>query len=161
MPVEDWALVACVVIAGLWSGLLAMLTTILHPILRGMDGAGFTRFLDAFLPVARKSAFNYAMVIGLVAAPTTALIALGSDGVGEPVFILTAVGLALAIAGPLIVSNRLAAPNYDTILAWDPDHLPADWEQTKQRYFALNWIRAVATWAALALFVAALVDRLQ
>jgi hypothetical protein len=52
MPVEDWALVACVVIAGLWSGLLAMLTTILHPILKGMDAAGFTRFLDAFLPIA-------------------------------------------------------------------------------------------------------------
>jgi hypothetical protein len=50
--------VAFVVIGGLWSGLLAMLTTILHPTLRGMDAAGFARFPDAFLPIARKSAFN-------------------------------------------------------------------------------------------------------
>ena len=160
MPIEDWALLACVVIAGLWSGLLAMLTTILHPMLKALDGAGFTRFLDAFLPLARKSAFNYAMVLGLVAAPTIALIALGSDGAGETVFVLTAIGLALAIAGPLLVSNRLAAPNYDEILSWDPENLPDDWEQARQRYFALNWIRAVATWAALALFTVALAERL-
>jgi len=160
MPVEDWALLACVVIAGLWSGLLAMLTTILHPILKGMDGAGFTRFLDAFLPVARRSAFNYAMVIGLVAAPTTALIAMGGDGVGETVFILTALGLALNVAGPLLVSSRLAAPNYDVILSWDPEALPEGWEAAKARYFRLNWIRAGATWAALALFVAALAERM-
>ena len=76
MPVEDWALLACVVIAGLWSGLLAMLTTILHPMLRGLDGAGFTRFLDAFLPLARKSVFNYAMVLGLRRDPLL--------GPGEP-----------------------------------------------------------------------------
>jgi hypothetical protein len=160
MPVEDWALVACVVIAGLWSGLLAMLTTIIHPMLKGMDGGGFTRFLDAFLPLARKSAFNYAMVLGLVAAPVTALIALGSDNAGEAVFVLTAIGLVLTIAGPLLVSNRLASPNYDEILSWDPENVPDDWEQAKQRYFTLNWIRAGATWAALALFVAALAERL-
>jgi hypothetical protein len=149
-----------VVIAALWSGLLAMLTTILHPMLKGMDGAGFTRFLDAFLPLARKSAFNYAMVFGLVAAPTTALIALAGDGAGETVFVLTAIGLVLTITGPLLVSNRLAEPNYNEILSWDSENLPEGWERAKQRYFALNWIRAACTWAALALFVAALAERL-
>ena len=33
MSVEAWALVASVVFAGLWSGLLLMLTTVLHPLL--------------------------------------------------------------------------------------------------------------------------------
>ncbi len=158
MAVEDWALVACVVFAGLWSGLLAMLTTILHPILKGMDGAGFRRFLGAFLPVARRAPFNYAIVIGLVAAPTTALIAMGDPG--DTVFVLTSIGLALTVIGPLAISSRMAEPNYDVILSWDPEAVPADWEETKRRYFALNWIRAAATWAALAVFVAALAERL-
>jgi hypothetical protein len=160
MPVEDWALLASVVFAGLWSGLLAMLTTILHPILERMDGPGFAGFLDSFLPIARRAPFNYVMVFGLVAAPATALIAMGADRAGETVFVLTAAGLALTVIGPLLISRLKSEPNYDVILSWDPQAVPADWEDTKRRYFALNWIRAVATWAALALFVAALAERL-
>ncbi len=160
MPIEDWALLASVVFAGLWSGLLAMLTTVLHPMLKRMNGEGFASFLGAFLPVARRAPFNYAMVVGLVAAPTTALIAMGGEQAGETVFVLTAIGLALTVAGPLLVSNRLSEPNYDVILSWDPQAVPEGWEATKARYFKLNWIRAGATWAALALFVAALAERL-
>ena len=159
MPLEDWALIACVVFAGLWSGLLAMLTTILHPILKGMDGAGFTRFLGSFLPIARRAPFNYVMVLGLVAAPTTALIA-SNDQTGDTVFVLTAVGLGLTIIGPLLISRLFSEPNYDVILSWNPEDVPQGWESTKQRYFALNWIRAVITWAALGVFVAALAERL-
>ena len=58
--------------------------------------------------------------------------------------------------GPLLVSNRLAEPNYDVMLAWKRDAIPPAWKATRRRYFALNWIRAVATWAAFALFLAAL-----
>ena len=100
------------------------------------------------------------MVIALVAAPTTALIAMGGEQAGETVFVLTAIGLAFTVVGPLLVSNRLASPNYDVILSWDPEAVPADWEVAKARYFKLNWIRAGATWVALALFVAALAERL-
>ena len=32
-----------------------------------------------------------------------------------------------------------------------------DWEATRKRYFALNWIRAAATWTAFTVFPAALV----
>jgi hypothetical protein len=156
MTGEEWALAACVVFSGLWSGLLAMLTLILHPMLAAMDGRDFAGFLRAFLPVARRSWFNYACVIGMLLAPIVALIALGDDP-GSASFVLTAIGLVLTIAGPLLVSNRLAEPNYDVMLAWDPDAMPADWEATRRRYFALDWIRAAATWTAFALFLAALV----
>ena len=57
------------------------------------------------------------MVIGLVAAPTTALIAMRrrrGDG-----FVLTAIGLALT-SRPAAGLDRLAEPNYDVILSWDP-----------------------------------------
>jgi hypothetical protein len=153
---EEWALVASVVLSGLWSGLLAMLTLILHPMLASMDGRDFARFLRAFLPTARRAPINYIAVIGMVVAPAVALVAL--DEVGDAPFVLTAVGLALTIAGPLLVSNRLAEPNYDVMLAWEPDAVPAGWKATRRRYFALDWIRAVATWLAFALFLAALVE---
>jgi hypothetical protein len=156
MTGEKWALAACVVFSGLWSGLLAMLTLIIHPMLEAMDGRDFARFLRAFLPVARRAWFNYVCVIGLLLAPIAALIALGDD-LGSAPFVLTAIGLVLTIAGPLLVSNRLAEPNYDVMLAWDPDAVPTDWEATRRRYFALDWIRAAATWTAFALFLAALV----
>jgi hypothetical protein len=59
------------------------------------------------------------------------------------------------------VSNRLAEPNYDVILGWDPDKLPADWEAVQKKYFTLNWIRFTATWIAVGIFMAALVELLQ
>ena len=105
--------------------------------------------------MARHAPFNYVAVAGMVVAPVIALVALGASG--APPFVLTAIGLALTVGGPLLVSNRLSEPNYDVMLAWDPEALPADWEATRRRYFAFNWIRALATWAAFGLFLAALV----
>jgi hypothetical protein len=142
MTWEKWTLAACVVFSGLWSGLLAMLALVMHPMLAAMDGRDFARFLRAFLPEARRSWFNYVCVFGLLFAPVAALIALGDDPGSAP-FVLTAIGLVLTIAGPLLVSNRLAEPNYDVMLAWDPDALPADWEATRQRYFALFLVALV------------------
>jgi hypothetical protein len=51
MTFEEWALAACVVYSGLSSGLLAMLTLVMHPMLMAMTGRDFARFLRAFLPV--------------------------------------------------------------------------------------------------------------
>ena len=109
-----------VVCAGLWSGLLLTLTTILHPIYAAEDGRGFALALRDFLPVARRSPTNYVLVIG-----------------------------------PLLTSRLLSEPTYDVILGWDPDAVPADWLAVRRRYFALNWVRAVFTWVAFALFLAA------
>jgi hypothetical protein len=133
-----------------------MLVLVMHPMLKAMDGQDFARFLRSFLPTARRSWFNYLCVAGLIVAPVVALVALGGDPGGAP-FVLTAVGLAFTIAGPLLVSNRLAEPNYDVMLAWEPEAMPADWEAGRRRYFALNWIRFLAVLAAFGLFLAALV----
>ena len=155
MSGEEWALVASVVFSGLWSGLLAMLTQVLHPMMAAMDGPGFRRYLGEFLPVARKAPANYILVLGMVFAPAVALFLLDS---GEAAFALTAIGLALTVIGPLLVSNRLAEPNYDLMLSWNPDRMPEDWESVRRKYFRLDWIRSACTWAAFALFLAALLD---
>jgi len=156
MPVEEWALIASVVFSGVWSGLLAMLTTILHPMLARMDGPSFERFLRQFLPIARTAPINSVAILGMVFAPAVALIAMLDDP-GQAPFVLAAIGLALTIAGPLLVSRFRSEPNYDEMLSWDPEAMPSTWEAGRERYFGLNWIRAAATWAAFGLFLAALV----
>jgi hypothetical protein len=153
---EEWALAASVVFSGLWSGLLAMLTLVMHPMLAAMDGGEFERFLRAFLPVARKAWFNYVCAIGMAIAPIVALVILGDDP-GSPSFVLTAIALAAVVVGVYVVSNVWKEPHYDVMLAWDPDAMPADWEAGRQRYLTLNWVQAAATWTAFALFLAALV----
>jgi hypothetical protein len=158
VSVEEWALIASVVFTGLFSGLYAMLNLIFHRVMGAMDGPEFSDFLHRFLPVARKSPFNYIVVIGMIVAPAVALIA--TDDAGSTPFVLTAIGLALTLGGNAAVSNRIAEPNYDRMLAWDPAHMPDDWETVRSFYFRLNWIRAFSTWTAFGLFLAALVDLL-
>lgn len=101
MTGDGWALAASVVFAALWSGLLAMLTFVMHPILGAMNGRELARFLRAFLPTARRAPFNYVEVIGMVVAPIVALVALVDDP-GGGAFVLTAIGLTFTIAGPLL-----------------------------------------------------------
>lgn len=60
-----------VVCAGLWSGLLLTLTTILHPMYAALDGRGFASALGRFLPIARRSSTNYVLVGGLVVGPAS------------------------------------------------------------------------------------------
>ena len=156
MQVEEWALVAAVVFSGLWSGLYCMLCLVMHPMLRPMTGRDFALFVRAFIPTARKAPFNYGCVIAIVVAPLVALFAF--DDAGGTAFWLTAVGFAIALIGAFGVSNRVAEPNYDVMLAWDPDDLPDTWEAIRGKYFAINWVRAVSTWTAFGLFLAALLE---
>src|SRR5690349_3204895 len=127
MTVERWALAAAVLFAGPWSGLLAMLTTILHPMLAAMDGREFRGFLGAFLRFARKAWFNYVCSIGMGVAPIVALVALWDDR-GGAAFVLTAIGLALVLLGVYVVANVWKEPHYDVMLSWDPEAMPADWQ---------------------------------
>lgn len=156
MTIEQLALTASVVCAGLWSGLLGMLTLVMHPMLAAMNGAEFERFLRAFLPVARKAWFNYACATGMAVAPIVALISLRNEPISIP-FVLTAIGLAIVIVGVYVVSNVWKEPLYDVMLAWEPEAMPADWENGRRRYFAINWIQAAATWTVFGLFLAALI----
>ena len=82
------------------------------------------------------------------------------DDAGSTPFVLTAIGLALTLGGNAAVSNRIAEPNYDRMLAWDPNRMPDDWQGDRRFYFKLNWIRAASTWTAFGLFLAALVVEL-
>lgn len=144
-----------VVASGLWSGLLLTVTTILHPLYTARDACGFTADMRRFLPIARRSPTNYVLVVALLLAPVVALVGLALEGAFGAVFVLTAVGLAATVAGPLLVSDRLAEPNYAVILGWDPNQPPDDWRTARGRWLRHNWTRGALTWTAFALFLAA------
>ena len=157
MTGEEWVLAAAVFFSALAVGLLGMLSAIMRPMLAAMDGRDFRNFMGAFLRFARNPGwwFNYAWSLGMTIAPIIALVLLWDDP-GSTAFVLTAIGLGIVIVGVLVVSNAWKTPTYNMILAWEPDDLPADWDAGRQRYFTINWIQLATTWAAFALFLAAL-----
>jgi len=111
---------------------MAMLTLVMHPMLKTMTGRDFALFLRAFLPTARKSWFNFLCVAEFDRGADRRPRRPRRSPSGTP-FVLTAIGLALTVAGPLLVSSRLAEPNYDVILAWNPEALPPEWEAIRRR----------------------------
>ena len=162
MTAEEWALAATCFFAGLGAGLLGMLCTILRPWLAAMDGRGFRNFMGEFLWYAADlpgfalgKVYNYAWSAGTTIASIVALVLLWDDP-GSTSFVLTAIGLGIAIVGLWIVSNAWKTPTYKAILAWDPEAMPADWEAVRHRYFTINAIQLVTTWVAFALFLVAL-----
>ena len=155
---EQWTLAAICFCSGLASGLLGMLCTIMRPMLKAMDGRDFRNFMAAFLRYADNGlgkVFNYLWSLGMFLGPIVALVLLWDDP-GSVSFVLTAIGLAIVVVGVIIVSNVWKTPHYKVMLAWDPDAMPADWEAGRQRYFNINWIQMVTTWAAFTLFLVAL-----
>ena len=128
----DIGLGLSVIATGLWSGLLLTVTTILHPMFATRGPAGFLEDMRRFLPIARRSPTNYVLVSGLLLAPVVALAGMWREPTEAP-FVLTAVGLAAVVAGPFLTSRHLAEPNYQVILGWDPESVPADWPRAGGR----------------------------
>jgi hypothetical protein len=160
MAAEEWVLAAIVFCSGLASGLLGMLSTIMRPMLAAMDGRAFRNFMEAFLLFADRSwgrVFNYAWSLGMFLGPIVALVLLWDDP-GSTSFVLTAIGLGIVFVGVIIVSNVWKTPHYKVMLSWDPEAMPPDWDAGRRRYFAINWVQLVTTWAAFALFLVALVS---
>ena len=156
MTREESALAAAVVFAGLWSGLLGMLTLGDHASDARRDGRPRLRALPAGLPPCwqegvvqlrlRDRGWPSRRIVGLVAL---------WDDRSSAAFILCAIGLALVVIGVYVVSNVWKEPHYDVMLAWDADAMPPEWEAGRQRYFTLNWIQAAATWPAFGVFLLA------
>lgn len=160
MTGAEWALAASAFFAGLASGLLGMLSTIMRPLLAAMNGRDFRNFMEAFLRYADHGwgkVFNYAWSLGMGVGPIIALVLLGDDP-GSSSFVLTAIGLGVTIVGIYIVSNVWKEPLYKVILAWDHEAMPAGWATVRRRYFTINWIQFATTWGALGLFLVALIS---
>lgn len=143
-----------IVAAGLWSGLLLTITTILHPMFSSRDSSGLRSDLGRFLPIARRSPTNYVLVVALVVAPIAALVALWDSTIDASIALM-GMGAVLTLTGAFGLSRFVAEPNYDVLLDEDPEQSPRRWGKARERYFLLNWVRAACTWAALGCFVSA------
>ena len=160
MTGEEWVLAVTVFFSGLAAGLLGMLCTIMRPMLQAMDGRGFRSFMETFLRYADDGlgkVYNLGWALVPVLLPIIVLIMLWDDP-GSTSFILTAIGLGIMLVGIWLVSNVWKTPTYKVILSWDVESIPADWEATRNRYFAINWIQCATTWAAFAVFMVALIS---
>jgi hypothetical protein len=156
---EEWALAAAAFFSGLAAGFLGGLCTILRPMQAAMDAREFRTFMETFLRYASNGlgkAYNYAWSGGMTIAPAVALVLLWDDR-GSTSFVLTAIGLAVVVAGVLVVSNAWKTPTYNLILAWDPESPPPSWQSDRQRYFTINWLQLATTWTAFTLFLASLI----
>jgi hypothetical protein len=111
-----------------------MLTLVMHRMLKAMDGRDFARFLRAFLPPARKAWCSVRPRRGRAPVDDRR----------------TAARVQSACRAQLRRHAGLG-PRFNA----------RGWRATRARYFALNWVRAAATWAAFALFLAALVEQLR
>jgi hypothetical protein len=159
MTSEEWTLAVTIFFSGIAAGLLGMLCTIMRPMLLAMEGPDFRNFMESFLRYADHGsgkAYNLAWAIVPVLGPIVALVLLRDDP-GSASFILTAIGLGVVLLGIWLVSNVWKTPTYNLILSWDPDAMPPEWEAGRRRYFTINWIQMVVTWAAFALFLVALI----
>ena len=121
MTAEEWALAASAFFAGIGSGLLGMLSTIMRPMLQAMDGPDFRNFMGAFLRFAEKGSgrvFNFAWSLGMGIGPPIVALVLLWDDPSSTSFVLTAIGLGVVIVGIYIVANVWKEPHYKVILAW-------------------------------------------
>lgn len=158
MTAEAWVLGVVVFFSGLASGLLGMLCTIMRPMLTEMEGREFRGFMEAFLRFADAGlgkAYNLAWALVMFLGPVVALVLLWDDR-GSASFLLTSLGFVVVLLGVIVVSNVWKTPHYKVMLAWDPEAMPGDWQAGRDRYFAINWLQLVATWAAFGLFAGAL-----
>lgn len=129
-----------VIASGLFTGLLVAVLALLQQILKDLSGSEFALVMQRFLPLARRTPVNYILVLTSVFAPLTALL-LGIGPVGSARFVLTMAGMLIFLVSPLLTSTFFAEPLYNVILSWRPTEPPVNWQNTRARYFRINWLR--------------------
>jgi hypothetical protein len=150
----DIGLGLSVIAAAAWSGLLLMLTTVLHPMFARQGPRGFAEDMRRFLPIARRSPTNYVLVALLVLAPAVALVGLWGDPTGGavPADRVRAGGHDRRTAADIPPLRRAELRRHPVL---GPEAVPPDWRIARARWLRLNWIRTGLTLLALALFTAA------
>jgi hypothetical protein len=144
-----------VIAAGLFTGLLVAVVALLQQTLKPLSASEFTVVMRHFLPLARKSPVNYALVLTPMLAPLIVLV-LTWNQAASSLFSLTLAGWLAFLFGPFLTSLLGAEPLYDVILGWPAQAPPADWRVFRERYFRFNLIRLIGSSLAFLFFLLAL-----
>ncbi|SEG97786.1 protein of unknown function [Nonomuraea solani] len=135
-------------LVGLYAG--GVLFAVLAPSVGRMPGPAYVRYWQA-LNVDYGRAMPPLLLAAIVTLVAVSVLSWRRGwlvfGFSLVALILVVLTVALTLAGmePL---NRIA----DT---WNPDHLPADWEESRQRWFNLHLVRTVLALAAFACLITA------
>ncbi|MBZ0290545.1 MAG: DUF1772 domain-containing protein [Anaerolineae bacterium] len=154
MLFAQFALIVSIIACGLFAGLMLTLVVLLERMWRALPVTGYIQAMQSFLPVAKGNPIITVITLLPIVAPIPALLALNAASARTP-FILASIGLLLA-CGPLLVTLRFNFPIYDTMMGWQTDPLPQDWQQMGNRFFRMNLIRLSLALAAMVCFLLAL-----
>lgn len=132
-------LISSSVALGLFAGLMMTLVIVMQRMWGRMPVRDYIVAMQSFLPAAKGHPVITVLTLLPFLAPIIALIQLADDPATVR-FGIILVGTVLAV-GPLVVTLRFNFPIYDTIMSWQPDTVPDDWQQVRQRFFWLNVAR--------------------
>jgi len=126
-----------VVLSGIVAGVYA----------HGAIGIPSTRRLSAttFSESFRESIDDFARVmtpLGLTSIAADVLSLVLNRQVRSRAFVLTGAALALNV-GAVLTTVRMNVPVNEAIVTWDPENLPSDWQQARERWIRGSQIRTV------------------
>ncbi|WP_431917828.1 anthrone oxygenase family protein [Nonomuraea jabiensis] len=135
-------------LVGLYAG--GVLFVVIAPSVARMPGPAYVRYWQA-LNVDYGRAMPPLLLAGIVAM---VLIAVLSWHHGWLVFGVSSAALILVILTVVLTLTALEPLNRIAD-AWNPDQLPADWQESRRRWFNLHLIRTVLALAAFACLITA------
>lgn len=143
-----------VITSGLFTGLLVAVAVLLQQTLKPLSASEFTLVMRHFLPIARRAAVNYVLVLTPMVVPPI-ILGLIWGQLATLLFSFTLAGWLAFILGPFLFSRFAAEPLYDVILGWPVQSPPAHWQLTRARYFRLNLVRLTGSALAFLFFLLA------
>lgn len=138
--------------SGLFAGFILAMLSVVEQTLRGLSAERYAHTMQGIITNGRKS--HVVLILLLLPIPTT-LVALTALPLNE-VFILAFAGALVYLSASLLVSNRIAEPLYDTMMAWSPDAPPDDWQVYRKRWFRINQLRFAGSLIGCVLYALAI-----
>ncbi|MBN1313754.1 MAG: hypothetical protein JXB30_20285 [Anaerolineae bacterium] len=149
------ALMASIVMTGLFSGMTLAITLLFYPSVRKLSGPEFTSICHRFLRISDIGPANYTLIILSMLSPTIALVGGLNESESLP-FTLTLAGWIVFLVGSVGVSRFLLEPLYDKFASWSDQSPPGNWESYRKRWYWFTQLQSFSSTCAFVLYIAAL-----
>jgi uncharacterized membrane protein len=149
------ALIVAVLGAGGFVGVIAAMVGVIQWMLNGLEYREYLLAMRGIIISGRKSVVIWALLLIPLAASVFVLVMTWND-TDRTIFSLTVLALTTFFIGPVLVSRWFNEPWYEQVLAWSVEQSPANWQQSRMRWFYFNLLRLSIGAAACTLFTVAL-----